>query len=239
MAKSEMFDLMEKILKSGELYAEFMNALLVSANAAFDGSPSHEALNEMHDRMTRRYLSLYEESVGRFLKSPQLGITREPLQHAMAATDAFNRFMAAVADFTVKFNIPLKDAFADLIHIIREKEGTGEGFKSAKEIYAAAVEILDKKYDAHIKSPQGVQLVVDVVEKYIEFKKKADIVNDIWLKSFSIPTSREMEDVYRSIYELKRISRRQAAVIRDHEALIARLTEKVEALETSLTKAGK
>ena len=234
-----MFDVMEKVLKSGELYAEFMNALLVSANETFDGSHSHEALNEMYNRITRHYLSLYEESVGRFLKAPQLGITRESLQYAMAAADAFNRFMAAVADFTVKFNIPLQDAFTDLVHTIREKEGTGEGFKSAKEIYAEAVEILDEKYDAHIKSPQGVQMVVDVVEKYIEFKKKADVVNDIWLRSCSIPTSKEMEDVYRSIYELKRKTRRQAAVIRDHEALIARLTEKVEALETALTKTEK
>ena len=153
-----MFDVMEKVLKSGELYAEFMNALLVSANETFDGSHSHEALNEMYNRITRHYLSLYEESVGRFLKAPQLGITRESLQYAMAAADAFNRFMAAVADFTVKFNIPLQDAFTDLVHTIREKEGTGEGFKSAKEIYAEAVEILDEKYDAvaAILSMEGV-----------------------------------------------------------------------------------
>ncbi len=234
-----MFDLMEKIIESGELYTEFMNALLSSAGAALDGRQNHETLNGIYEQMTRRYLSLYEEGVGRVLKAPQLGLSREHLQHVMAASDAFNRFMAAVADFTVKFNIPLKDAFSDLMDAIREKEETGEGFESAKEIYAAARKILDERYDAHIKSPEGVQMVVDVVEKYIAFKKKAHVVNDIWLRNLSIPTSKEMDDVYRSIYELKRKTRRQAAVIRDHEDLIARLGEKVEALETSLAKACK
>jgi len=234
-----MFDLMEKIFKSGAFYTEFMNAVLASAGAASDERHNDEALTGIYDQMNRHYLSLYEESVGRFLKAPQLGISRESLQHAMAAADAFNQFIAAVGDFTIKFNIPLKDAFTDLTSTIREKEDLGEGFANAKEIYAAAIKILDERYDAHIKSPEGVQMVVDVVEKYIEFKKKADIVNDIWLKSFSIPTSREMADVYRSVHELKRKMRQQAAIIRNHESLIARLTEKVEALETSIPKTGK
>jgi hypothetical protein len=101
------------------------------------------------------------------------------------------------------------------------------------------VGIFEEKYDDHIKSPQGVQIVVDVVEKYMDFKKKSDAVRDIWFKSLSIPTSEEMDDVYRGIYELRRKTRKQETLIRDHEALIENLNQKVLALETSLANASK
>ena len=234
-----MIDMMEKLFKTGELYTGFMNALLEAGKATFDGNNSHEALNEIYEKMTRRYLALYKESVGKFLSIPQLGIPRESLQQVMAVVDAYYRFMAAIGDFLVKFNIPLKDAFEILTETINEREGTDDNFKSAKEIYDFAVNILDEKYDSHIKSPEGVKIVVDVVEKYLDFKKKSDAVRDIWFKSLSIPTSKEMEDVYRGIYDLRKKTRKQESLIRDHEALIGKLNRKVLALEASLADVRK
>jgi class III poly(R)-hydroxyalkanoic acid synthase PhaE subunit len=233
-----MDDLMDRILKSGELYAGFMNTAMEAFSATCDKDQGSEALNELYDKVNRRYLSFYEESVGRLLKAPQFGVSREALQHMTAAGDAFNRFMAALSDFTVKFNLPLKDAFEELMEVVKEKKGTAKDFKSAREIYDAAVNLLDEKYDAHIKSPEGVQMVVHVVQKYLDFKKKADVVNDIWLKFLSIPTSEEMEDVYRSIYELRRKTRQQASAIRNLEARIEGLSRTVQALETSPAKAA-
>lgn len=234
-----MIDMMEKIFKTGELYTGFMNAVLEAAKATNDGSDSHEELNEIYHKMIRRYLAFYEESVGKFLSVPQFGIPRESLQQTMAAMDAYYRFMGAVGDFLVKFNIPLKDALENLLDAIKEREDTDDGFKSAKEIYDFAVNILDERYDRYIKSPQGVQIVVDVVEKYLDFKKKSDAVKDIWFKSLSIPTSKEMEDVYRGIYDLRKKTRKQETIIRDHEALIDGLNRKVLALEASLADVGK
>ncbi len=233
-----MIDMMDKIFKTGELYTEFMNALLNAAKVPYDGG-DHEGKDGIYHEMSQRYLAFYEETVGKFLSTPVFGISRESLQQMMIAVDAHNRFMAALADFLLKFNIPSKDAWEILIKTIQEREETGEGFKSAKEIYDFAVSIFEEKYDDHIKSPQGVQIVVDVVEKYMDFKKKSDAVRDIWFKSLSIPTAKEMDDVYRGIYELRKKTRKQAARIRDHEALIENLNRKVLALETSLAEVAK
>ena len=157
-----MIDLMDNILKSAEAYAGFMNAAMEAFSAAAGGSKTDDALNDIYHDMTRRYLSFYEENAGKFLRMPQLGITRESMQQVMAATDAWHRFMASVGDFLIKFNVPLKDSFPELMTLIQEKEAAGDGFKSAQEIYDLAVRLLDEKYDAHLKSPEGVQMVVEV-----------------------------------------------------------------------------
>lgn len=234
-----MIDGMEKFFKAGELYSEFMKGILDATSANCDGGSSHEDPDALYHKMTQRYLAFYEESVGKFLSIPQFGIHRESLHQTMTAMDAYYRFMAAIGDFLVKFNIPLKDGLETLVDAIKEREGTEKGFKSAKEIYDFAVNILDEKYDRYIKSPEGVQIVVDVVEKYLDFKKKSDVVKDILFKFLSIPTSKEMEDVYRGIYDLRKKTRKQEAIIRDHEALINSLNRKVLALEDALANVGK
>ncbi|MCP4578272.1 MAG: hypothetical protein GY846_18535 [Deltaproteobacteria bacterium] len=234
-----MIEGMEKLFKAGELYSEFMKGVLDATSATWEGGSSHEDPDELYQKMTQRYLAFYEESVGKFLSIPQFGIHRESLQETMAAMDAYYRFMAVVGDFLLKFNIPLKDGLEVLVGTIKEREGTGNGFKSAKEIYDFAVNILDEKYDRYIKSPEGVQIVVNVVEKYLDFKKKSDVVKDIWFKSLSIPTSKEMEDVYKGIYDLRKKTRKQETIIRDHEALINNLNQKVLALEDALADVGK
>jgi hypothetical protein len=48
-----------------------------------------------------------------------------------------------------------------------------------------------------------------------------------------------MEDVYRGIYDLRKKTRKQASLIRDHEALINNLNQKVLALEASLANVRK
>jgi hypothetical protein len=233
-----MNNMMEKILKSGDLYVGFMDAVSEAVRATYDGSDSHGELNETYDKMTQLYLEFYQESLGKFLAVPQFGIPRESLHQIMTAFDSYYRFMGAIGDFLVKFNIPLKDSLEILQKTIKEREGTDGGFKSAKEIYDFAVDILDKRYDGYIKSPEGVQIVVDVVEKYLDYKKRSNAVRDIWFRSLSIPTSREMEDVYRGIYDLKKKTRKQEAILRDHEDLINRLNQKIRELEASLAGAA-
>ena len=74
-----------------------------------------------------------------------------------------------------------------------------------------------------------------MVDNYLEYRKKLSPVKDIWLKSLSIPTKREMEDVYRGIYDLKKKTRKQDAVIREQNDSIKALNQKIRKLEIAIS----
>jgi hypothetical protein len=76
--------------------------------------------------------------------------------------------------------------------------------------------------------------VADLVEKYLEYKKKLNTAKDIWFRSLSIPTRREMEDVYRGIYDLRKKTRKQDAIIREQNDTIKALNRKLKKIEESL-----
>ena len=134
------------------------------------------------------------------------------------------------------FGTPFKKSMDILQQAIKAREGTEQEFKNAQEVSDFALKILDKEYDDWLKSPEGVQSVVSWVDKYLDYRKQLNPLRDGWFKSLSIPTQREMEDVYRGIYDLKKKSRQQAAVIRKQTDTIKRLNHKVRKLEASVAE---
>jgi class III poly(R)-hydroxyalkanoic acid synthase PhaE subunit len=227
-------NLMQRILQNGDLYVKFMNTALEASEAAWAGEGSDEKLNEIFNKVTQHYLEFYQESVGKYLAAPQFGIPRETLQQINIAISAYHKFMGAVGDFLIRFSTPFKKSMDILQQTILDRERTDEGFKNTKEVYNFAVKIFEQEYDDWLKSPAGVQCVANMVDNYLEYRKKLNPVKDIWLKSLSIPTKREMEDVYRGIYDLKKKTRKQDALIREQNETIKSLTRKLQTFEASL-----
>ena len=75
-----------------------------------------------------------------------------------------------------------------------------------------------------------------MVDNYLEYRKKLNPVKDIWLKSLSIPTQREMEDVYRGIYDLKKKTRKQDTMIREQNDIIKTLNRKIQTTRGFFTR---
>ena len=225
----------QRINESANLYVKFGNTVLEATQAIFAGEDSNETLNEIYNNLTQHYLEFYQECVGKYLSIPQFGIQREAHHQIMAAIDSYHKFMVVFGDFLVVFSKPLRNAMKILPQAIRDKERTNEGFKSAKEVYNFAVNILDKSYDDWIKSPEGVQSVVKMVNSYLDYQRKLNRVKDNWFKSLSIPTKKEMADVYRGIYDLKKKTRKQDAIIREQNEIIKTLNEQVQKLEFAIS----
>jgi len=227
--------MMQRIIENGNHYVKFMNTVFEATQATYTGEGSDENLNEIHAHMSDHLLELYQECVGKYLTAPQFGIPREALQQINIAISAYHKFMGAVGDFLIMFSTPFKKSMDILQQAIKDRERTDESFQTAKEVYHFAVKIFDKEYDDWLKSPAGVQSVVNMVDNYLEYRKKLNPVKDIWLKSLSIPTQREMEDVYRGIYDLKKKTRKQDAMIREQNDIIKTLNQKIQQFEIAIS----
>ena len=102
--------------------------------------------------------------------------------------------------------------------------GEGRGGRNQEFALASALSI------------DGVKNVVDLVEIYLDYKKKHNIARDIWFRLLSIPTGKEMEDVYKGIHDLKKKTRKQDALIREQEKMIKALKRKLQNVESVLPR---
>ncbi len=229
--------MMRSFVENGSLYLRFMNTGFEATQAECAIEDQDEKLDEIYNKLSKRWLELYQESIGKYLAAPQFGLQREALQQFNASIAAYHRFMGAGGDFLVKFSKPLKKSMNILQQVLQDEEGMNAEINSAKDVYNFAVEIFEKEYDNWLKSPEGVKSVAAMVEKYLEYKQSLNPVRDNWLKSISIPTKAEMEDVYKSIYGLRKTSRQQETVIREQNDAIKKLNAKIRKLEKSLAQA--
>ena len=218
--------ILEQMLESGSSYAELMNAVFES------GKENHEAnWEEMVRQIADNYLQFYREFAGKYLKAPQLGIYRESLHQVLDAADAQHQLAIETGDFLVKFFKPLKKTLKTLDRKLKSKHASENSFESKEEIYNFISGLLEKEYDDYLKSPEGVQDVADVIQSYVAYREKSDDAKDILLKALSIPTSKEMEDIYKSTYDLKKRVRKQDKQIAEQNRLIDSLSAKIMSME--------
>ncbi len=229
---------MQSTTEGEKPYLDFLNTVFEAARAMFANKESDEQLGQIYDNLSKRWLELYQESIGKYLAAPQFGIQREALQQLNASIAAYHEFMGAGGDFLVMFSKPLKKSMHTIQKALQNEAQENGGLNSAKNAYDFAVKILDREYDAWLKSPEGVGSVAALVEKYMQYKQSLNPVRDNLLKSISIPTKAEMEDVYKGIYELRKKSRQQESVIREQNDAIKKLTAKIHKLEKSVVEAG-
>lgn len=227
---------MQRIIENGTIYVQFMNSVFEAAQAVSASDDMEEKLTDIHNRLSRQWLELYQKHVGQYLAAPQLGLSREALQQTNASISAYHGFMGAAGDFFVMFSTPLKKSMDRLQAALQNEDRMNEGLSSAEDVYNLAVKILDKEYDDWLKSPEGVKSVAGLVEKFLEYRQSLNPVRETWLKSLSIPSKAEMEDVYKGIYELKKKSRQQEAVIREQNGAIKKLNVRIRKLEVALSE---
>ena len=221
---------LEKGLHVGQLYMGFMDACLKSLNAFFGNKDLKDEKREFEDKINQKAASVYHEVMGRYLNMPQFGLGRESLQKMLSAVDAYYKLLGSAGQFFMKFNVPFKESMDMVQDRLRDGEGS-ERVETAKDLYDLAVKLLDERYDGFLKSDEGVQGVVEVVEHYLVFKKRYDDAMEDWAKIHAIPTKREMEDVYHSIYQLKKRLRDQEKIIREQQTVIEHLNLMLEGLQ--------
>lgn len=187
--------------------------------------------DELFKKSSKQYAEFYDLLVGRYLRMPFFGIGRESMQEAAAAVDAYSQMAGKAAEFLHHFSGPFIASLKTLDETVEEN---ADKIDSAKDFYNLFMDGLDTKYEAYLRSPEAVGRVAELIEGYLEFKKHLDNALEPWLVFHSIPTKRDMEDVYRSIHGLKRKNRELESVIKKQQAAFESLAQKVKTLEAAV-----
>ena len=173
------------------------------------------------DSILQIFQRLYKQVLGDVWGGPYFGITREHQHKLSAALDAHNHFMMALSDFMVKFSIPCNETIKEYSATLAEADN--ETVDDLKTHYNRLVALLERRYDQYLKSSQGVENVAIVVDRYLDWQAALKQVKHVWARALSLPTTDEMDDVYRSIYQLKK-------QLRSHEKTIQMQQEHINQL---------
>jgi class III poly(R)-hydroxyalkanoic acid synthase PhaE subunit len=163
------------------------------------------------------FVKNYEETIGKALLAPSLGYFKEfneRLNNMVYAYIQFNTSKAAFYSLFYATGMKAAERVYDKLTEFVGKEATPETFR---EFYRIWWTINEEVYQELFRSEEFSKLTLDVNRRGLQFRKWIDDVFEQILKFTSLPSKKDMDEIYRSLYDLKKEVRAQKRAMKNIE----------------------
>lgn len=159
----------------------------------------------------------YEVTLGKALRAPSMGYLREFVEKMNQTTDAYVHYNVALTQYFAPFYQSGMRAAEKVFQRLSEfkgKEATPENFR---EFYRVWWTINEDVYYQMFQSEEFTKLLGEVLRQGLLFKKQLDDFSDQIIKFTNLPTKQDMDEIYRTIYDLRKEVRWQRRAIQGLE----------------------
>ena len=169
-----------------------------------NGSPSGKGGYENLDQDIYQICNeILEQDFHRLLNLPQLCLTGFPQERVNRATEKFSHFQAAMAEFIYLLYLPVKKslrAMGGLGGLGRQ----GNPPEDFKEYYKRWLKILEGHYMTLFQSAEYIRTLTHTLYALEDFTTaKQELLSEA-MAGLGLPSRREMDELYREIYLLKK-----------------------------------
>jgi hypothetical protein len=168
------------------------------------GSPSGEKGYETLDQdIFKTCKEIFEQDFHRILNLPHLCLPGLPPEGAIRATVAFNQFQAAMAEFIYLLYLPVKKSLRAMRGVggAGRQENPPEDFK---DYYKGWLKILEGLYMTLFQSVEYIRSLNHILHALEDFTLAKQELQTEAMATLGLPGRREMDDLYREIYLLKK-----------------------------------
>jgi polyhydroxyalkanoate synthase subunit PhaE len=146
---------------------------------------------------------IFESDFQRLLNLPHLCLTGLPPERVMRATEKFKQFQAAMAEFIYLLYLPVKKSLratgAEWVN-----GGTEKPPEDFKEYYKRWLKILEGHYMTLSQSAEYTRTLTHTLYALEDFTLAKQELLSGAMVGLGLPTLREMDELYREIYLLKK-----------------------------------
>lgn len=161
-------------------------------------------IKELDKELIRTLSDNYEKEFRRYLKIPQVGLTRFQQERFLTAIDKMNSLQLALTEFFHTLYLPIEKSLVDLEKEIAAMTTPVTPEENTKSYYNQWIKMLEGHYMELFKQPEYADLLGKVLTALGEFSvAKQEVVNDM-LKQVNIPTYEDIDELSREIYVLKK-----------------------------------
>ncbi|MBF0458714.1 MAG: hypothetical protein HQK99_12565 [Nitrospirae bacterium] len=180
----------------------WLDAVQRSMSSFFDVSTANDpnaGINVFHN-----FYGAFEKTFGKAFKAPQVGKDREKLELLLRTLDLYTVYIAKNAEFQHKIYIAGEKASKKVVEAIANKIKAGEEIKSYNDFYKMWTEINEAEYFELFNTEEFSSIQGALLESALEFRKHFHKLMELYLSDFPIPVRSEIDDMYKTLYELKK-----------------------------------
>jgi poly[(R)-3-hydroxyalkanoate] polymerase subunit PhaE len=215
----------------GDLWKLYVETLQTLSRPWMEVSGRAGTLGPAHESGLMQFSDLswdvLERTFGRLLQSPSIGFTRELNEKLLGAFNAWLEFKRANMDYQVALSAALSRSTAKFLQELAVRAGKGESIDGLRELLRLWGDTLDEVLIESFRSDEFAKVQGRLVRAAMAYRIREREAVDVVLKIGHVPTRRDIDEVARSLYELRKEVR---AVSRS----VPPLEHEVEGLATSV-----
>jgi hypothetical protein len=151
-----------------------------------------------------RWTEIYEKEFRQFLKLPQLGLTRFYQERFNEAMDRYNLLQAAMTEFIHLFSVPVEKSLQVMNRKMAEMAKEGTVPEDSRELYKMWIKVLEGHYMTLFQSAEYTSAMAKTIDALNTFINARQKVMDTILQFVPLPSQKEMDEMYKEIYHLKK-----------------------------------
>ncbi len=151
------------------------------------------------------WTQLYETELRKIFNIPQLGLTRVYQERMIRTVDKFNIFQSNLTEFLRLLSIPMEKTFQVMQEKLTELADESNLPEDSKAYYQMWIKILEGHYMTLFQSFEYTKILNKTLHSMSEFSEaKKEFLQDTLLYMLPVPTQKEMDELYKEIYLLKK-----------------------------------
>jgi class III poly(R)-hydroxyalkanoic acid synthase PhaE subunit len=184
-----------------EGYSQFTEWM--KSAAGNDGADDQHSFIKMQQGIHQKWMEFQEKEIQPLLRIPPIGLTRIYQEKMNQLVEGHNHYHAAVADFQLLLCRPMESSMREMREKL-EENNNGNPAEDFQQYYSTWIKTLERHYMDLFNSSEWRTSLGRVVEEAASFRvSKNEIIID-FMQFLPIPTNRDMDDVYKELYTLKK-----------------------------------
>ncbi len=154
--------------------------------------------------LSRLHWDAYERSFGRMTEAPMLGFNRDLMVKLASGFDVWVEFRKASADYHVLLAKTSAKAFEQVMKEMVAISERGEKIESVRTLMNLWMDTIDQSFTKLYKTEEYLNVQRNMSNAVMKYRMKEQEIVEVMMKMFNLPTRSELDDAYRSLYELRR-----------------------------------
>ena len=162
------------------------------------------SFERLDENMFRAWIDIYETEFQKFFNIPQLGLARGYQEKVNQAVDKYNIYHSTLSEFVRVLSLPLSHSVAVMQEKLGEMAEKGALPDDSQKYYHLWIKILEGHYMKLFQSPEYNRILANTLNAITDFSASKDAVIQDMLSVLPIPSRREIDDLERELYDLKK-----------------------------------
>ncbi len=146
----------------------------------------------------------FEQTFGKAMKMPPVGKDREKTELMMKTLDLYSLYLSKNTEFQHQIYVTGQKAMEKVIESVSQKIKDGIEIKSYDEFFKMWTDINEDEYYELFKSEDFSKLQGMLLDSALDTRKHFQKLMELYLEEFPIALRSEMDDIYKTIYDLKK-----------------------------------